>query len=139
MNALSTENRGQSRWRLVTAWRRHWLRQMWLVALCLCASLGQAQVTIFSEGFEGSFPDSGSWTVGDDDPVGTTAYWNTVDATFGGEGAHGGSRKAYCSGTGFGGTTANPTYQSDMTAYMSRTINLGGLSAASLTFWYKLP
>lgn len=98
-----------------------------------------AQVTVFSEDFEGSFPAGGGWTVGDDDPFGTTAYWNSVDAAFGGESPHGGVRKAYCSGIGFGGTTANPTYQSDMTAYMSRPINLGGMSAATLTFWFKLP
>jgi hypothetical protein len=126
-------------WRLATVFRRRFLCRFWLLALCFHATLSYSQVTIFSENFEGSFPDSGGWATGDDDPFGPTAFWNTVDAIFGGEGAHGGSRKAYCSGTGFGGTIANPTYQSDMTAYMSRPINLGGLSAANLTFWYKLP
>ncbi len=126
-------------WRLATVFRRRFLCRLWLVALCLHAALGYSQVAIFSESFEGSFPDSGGWATGDDDPFGPTAYWNAVDATFGGEGAHGGSRKAYCSGTGFAGTLANPTYQSDMTAFMSRSINLGGFTTASLTFWFKLP
>src|ERR1043166_7117408 len=96
-----------------------------------------AQTIVLSEDFEGSFP--GGWTVGDSDPFGTTAYWNTVDSAFGGEGTHGGSRKVYCAGVGFGGTTANPTYQSDMNAFLSRSINLGGYSAATLSFWYKIP
>jgi hypothetical protein len=139
MNALSTDIRRQSRWNPRAGSRRRYFCFLWLVAMCFHASLCYSQVTIFSENFEGSFPISGAWTVGDDDPFGTTAYWSSVDAAFGGEGTHGGSRKAYCSGIGFGGTIANPTYQSDMTAFMSRTINLGGLSAASLTFWYKLP
>lgn len=125
--------------RFATTFPGKWLCGLVLAILCLHASQSASQVTVFSEGFEGSFPASGGWTVGDDDPFGPTAYWNTVDATFGGEGAHSGSRKAYCSGMGFGGTIANPTYRSDMTAFMSRQINLGGLSAASLTFWFKLP
>jgi len=129
----------QATWKLATVFRRKWLFGLWLTTLCLLAPQIFSQVTIFSESFEGSFPDSGNWTAGDDDPFGTTAYWSSVDATFGGEGAHGGSRKAYCSGTGYGGTIASPTYQSDMNAFMSRSINLGGFSAASLTFWYKLP
>ncbi|MGH8247364.1 MAG: hypothetical protein ACREUU_13140, partial [Gammaproteobacteria bacterium] len=126
-------------WKFGTDIRRRLFGALWLAALCFHATLGFSQVTIFSDNFEGSFPDSGGWAAGDDDPFGTTAYWNTVDAAFGGEGAHGGSRKAYCSGTGFGGTIANPTYQSDMTAFMSHPINLGGFSGASLTFWFKLP
>jgi len=139
MNIPGRDFSGKTMERFVAVFRRRLLYVMWLAVMYLHASLSLAQVMIFSEGFEGSFPASGGWTAGDDDPFGPTAYWNTVDATFGGEGTHGGSRKAYCSATGFGGTAANPTYQSDMTAFMSRPINLGGYSAATLTFWYKLP
>ncbi len=139
MKASSSDFRERTLWKFATDLRRKLFCAFWLTAFCFHATLGFSQVTIFSENFEGTFPDSGGWTAGDDDPFGPAAYWNTVDATFGGEGAHGGSRKAYCSGIGFGGTLANPTYQSDMAAYMSRPINLGGLSTASLTFWFKLP
>ena len=125
--------------RLATGNFRKFSCSLLLAALCLHASLGFSQVTIFTEGFEGSFPTSGGWTTGDDDPYGPAAFWNSVDDTFGGEGAHSGSRKAYCSGTGYGGTIANPTYQSDMASFMARPINLGGLTAASLSFWFKLP
>jgi hypothetical protein len=139
MNPPTADSRARPEFKFATGVRRRLLGALWLMALCLHATVSSAQVTIFSENFEASFPDTGAWTVGDDDPFGTTAYWNAVDAAFGGEGTHSGSRKAYCSGIGFGGTMASPTYQSDMTAFMSRTINLGGLSGASLTFWYKLP
>ncbi len=98
-----------------------------------------AQITIFSEDFEGPFPSSGGWLANDADPIGPPAYWSTVDAAFGGEGAHSGNRKAYCAGIGFGGTATAPTYQSDMIAFMTRSINLGGYSGASLSFWFKMP
>src|SRR5437867_994845 len=139
MNSSSSDFRMQIFGKLASGFRRKLLCGLWLAALCLMPPQIFSQVTVFSEDFEGSFPASGGWTTGDVDPFGPTAYWNTVDAAFGGEGAHSGSRKAYCSGTGFGGTAASPTYQSDMAAFMSRQINLGGFSAASLTFWYKLP
>jgi hypothetical protein len=116
---------------------RRSLWKWWLLAvLALSPHLG-AQIVVLSEDFEGTFP--GGWTVADDDPFGTSAYWGAADSAFGGEGAHSGTRKAYCAGSGFGGTTANPVYQSDMTASMSRSINLGGFSAVTLTFWFKIP
>jgi hypothetical protein len=119
--------------------RRGCSPSLWLAVLLMQTAQLFAQVTVFSEDFEGSFPSGGGWTLGDDDPYGLPAYWNTVDSGFGGEGTHSGSRKAYCAGAGFGGTTNNPTYQSDMMVYMSRPINLGGLISASLSFWYKIP
>src|SRR5439155_3707778 len=91
------------------------------------------QTAIFSEGFEGPFPVSGGWSVSDTDPFGAEAYWNAVDASFGGAGVHSGIRKAYCAGIGFGGTAAQPNYQADMGAFMSRPINLGGLMGSTLT------
>ncbi len=97
------------------------------------------QVVIFSEDFEGAFPAGGGWIVGDADPIATTAYWDTVDSTFGGEGVHSGSRKAYCAGFGFAGTTDSPMYQNDMIAFMNRSLNLGGYSGASMSFWFKIP
>ena len=117
------------------------LVRCWLsVALILLFTTHlHAAVTIFSEDFEGAFPSAGAWTVGDADPFGTNCYWGAVDSAFGGEGAHGGTRKAYCAAVGFLGTSAAPLYQCDMSAFMSRQINLGGYSSASLSFWFKIP
>src|SRR5881397_1201316 len=139
MNSSSSDFRMQIFGKLASGFRRKLLCGLWLAALCLMPPQIFSQVTVFSEDFEGSFPASGGWTTGDDDPFGPTAYWNTVDSAFGGEGAHSGNRKAYCAGFGFGGSTANPNYQSDMIAFMSRSINLSGYSASSLSFWFKIP
>ncbi|NWG09936.1 MAG: hypothetical protein HXX80_06520, partial [Nitrososphaerales archaeon] len=71
-----------------------------------CAQIGTQLVpnTIFTEDFEGGFGNGiNGWSVGDDEPSGTTAYWNDVNSAFGGEGTHSGSWKAYCAGTGYGG------------------------------------
>ena len=111
-----------------------------IIVLCFLLTwtgLAGAQTTILTEGFEGAFP--GSWSVGDSNPSGTTAYWDDVGWDFGGEGAHGGSWKGYCAGIGYGGTASSPTYRDYMTAYMSHSINLSGYSSAQLTFWYKIP
>jgi len=118
-----------------------------LCAICILATalVGfrsqalQAQTTILSEDFEGNFPSDNGWTVGDSNASGTPSYWGTEDASFGGEGTHGGNRKGYCAGIGHGGTTANPTYQNSMTANMSKTIDLSAYTGASLSFWYKTP
>ena len=96
-------------------------------------------VTLLSEGFEGSFPSDNGWSVGDSNSNGTTAYWDDVSSSFGGEGTHGGSWKGYCAGVGYGGTSSTPTYRDSMNAYMSRSINLANLSSANLSFWYKIP
>jgi hypothetical protein len=96
-------------------------------------------VTILSEGFEGIFPEDNGWSVGDSNPFGTDAYWNDVDSAFGGEGTHSGSWKGYCADIGNGGTYSDPAYQNDMTAYMSKTIDLSGYSSAMLSFWHKIP
>lgn len=109
-----------------------------LAALALAvAAVSHAQTTILFEGFEGAFPDA--WSVGDGNGAGTPAYWDDVNAAFGGEGAHAGNWKGYCAGFGHGGTTDSPTYQNDMAAYMSRAIDLSGCSSATLSFWYKIP
>ena len=113
------------------------LRILCCVMLLLLTNHLHAQVTIFAEDFEGAFP--GAWTVGDTDPFGTTAYWGVVDSTFGGEGVHGGTHKAYCAAVGFAGTSASPLYQGDMSSFMSRQINLGGYKSATLGFWLKIP
>jgi hypothetical protein len=96
-------------------------------------------VTLLSEGFEGSFPADNGWSVSDANSAGTAAYWNDVSSSFGGEGTHGGSWKGYCAGSGYAGSSTSPTYQNSMNASMSKSVNLGGLSSASLTFWYKIP
>jgi len=98
-----------------------------------------AQTTILSEGFESTFP--GSWSVGDANSSGTTAYWSDVDIrSFGSiPAAHTGNWAGYCAGVGHAGTALSPTYQNSMDAYMSRSINLSGYTSATLTFWYIIP
>src|ERR1043165_6491665 len=105
-------------------------------AFCSVSSLW-SQTTILSEGFEGAFP--GLWTVGYSDPEGSDATWKDVDAAFGGEGAHTGNWKGYCAGIGYGGTSANPTYDVSMSAFMARQVDLTGYSDATLSFWFKIP
>lgn len=104
-----------------------------------CPVAPMTGTTLISEGFEGVFP--GSWSTGDGDPNGTTAYWRDVNSTFGGEGAHTGNWKGYCAGTSypFGSTEPNPTYQNYMQAYMEQFFNRLGYGAISLSFWYKIP
>ncbi|MGQ9718372.1 MAG: hypothetical protein ACUVWK_00740 [Nitrososphaerales archaeon] len=107
-----------------------------------CAQIGTQLVptTIFTEDFEGSFGNGiNGWSVGDDNPSGTTAYWNDVNSAFGGEGTYSGSWKAYCAGSGYGGTSSSPTYQNYMDAYMTRTVNLIGYDDAYVSFYYKMP
>jgi len=107
-----------------------------------CAQIGNKSVstTIFSEGFESGFGNGfNGWSVGDSNPSGTTAYWNDVNSAFGGEGTHSGNYKAYCAGTGYGGSSSSPTYQNYMDAYMTRTVNLIGYDDAYVQFYYKMP
>ena len=98
-------------------------------------SLARAQTTILSEGFEGAFP--GSWSTGD--PSVPSVYWKDVYNTVGTVTAHSGAWKGYCAGIGYGGTSANPTYTNNMTAFMSRSISLAGYYGANLSFWVNIP
>ena len=113
-----------------------WLTLLAVALLGFCTLL-RAQTTILSEGFEQRFP--GAWSVGDGNSAGRSSYWKSVSAGFGGEGAHGGEWKVYCAGTGYAGDDADPTYQNDMSAYLSRTLDLTGYLSATLTFWHKIP
>jgi hypothetical protein len=112
---------------------------LFLIILISSSYFAFPQTTLLSETFEGAFPSANGWTIGDANSSGTSAYWKDVDSLFGGEGTYAGSWKGYCAGTGYAGTTANPTYQNYMSAYMSKNINLSAYSAASLTFYYKIP
>jgi hypothetical protein len=90
---------------------------LWLL-VALAGALGQclhAQNTILFEGFEGAFPGT-LWTVGDETGAGTPAYWDDVNASFGGDDPHFGAWKGYCAGIGYAGDAANPTYQDYMAA-----------------------
>src|SRR6266567_1920063 len=120
------------------------LKGNWLV--CLACSLlwlasvnARAQTTILLETFEGAFP--GSWSVGDANASGTTAYWRDLSVPFGsiGRAPDDSGYIGYCAGTGYGGSSSSPTYQDNMDGYMSRSINLSGYSSATLTFWYAIP
>jgi hypothetical protein len=105
---------------------------LWLLALS-----APAAVTILTEGFEGAFP--GAWSTGDANASGTPAYWKDVTGSFGSGGSHSGGWKGYCAGNGFGGTSASPTYQNSMAAYMSQSFDLTGYTLAQLTFWHIIP
>ncbi len=94
---------------------------------------------ILSETFEGRFPEDNGWAVGNSHPMGATAYWDDVDAAFGGEGTHTLNRKGYCAGEGFDGTTDTPSYPINLESFMSRSVNLTVFSSANLTFWFKIP
>ncbi len=107
-----------------------------LLCIALTGQAARAATTNFFEGFESGLTN---WVVGDGNPNDTPAYWGIVNSSFGGEGTHSGSFKAYCAGTGYAGTAASPAYRDSMTAYLARTINLGGYTNATLSFWYKLP
>lgn len=102
-----------------------------------------ATVVLFEEDFEGSFGNgTNGWTVEDLDSYGTTAYWNDVDSSFGGEGTAHGSKKAYAaanSSSAYCGSTTNPSYPMYMESSMSRTIDLSQMNTAQLSFWYKIP
>ena len=101
------------------------------------ASVAYTTNVIFSEGFETNFPSG--WQVGDANASGTPAYWAAVSSPFGGVTAPDGSRMGYCAGVGYGGTSASPAYQNNMTAYLQRTFDLSGSSAVTLTFRSRIP
>jgi hypothetical protein len=105
-------------------------------ATFLTTADGRAATTNFVDGFENGLTN---WVAGDGNPSGTTVYWGLVDSAFGGEGTRGGASKAYCAAFGNGGTTAAPVYQDDMSAYLSRTVDLRGYTNATLSFWSKIP
>ena len=101
----------------------------------------RAQTTVLFEGFEGNFPADNGWSVGDDNPSGTPAFWDDVNSTFGGAGTHSGGWKGYCAGSTypFNSSEPNPVYQNDMTAFMQRSVDLTGFVSAQLSFWYIIP
>jgi hypothetical protein len=117
--------------------RMRWLGV--LSALCL-ALVARADVTILSEGFEGTFPGGNGWSVGDANATGTPAYWeDEPSAGFGSVTAHTGNWKGYCAGIGFAGTAASPIYQNNMRAYMEKSLNFSGYFGATLLFWLNIP
>lgn len=110
--------------------------------LCWFAPCASAQTIRLFEGFEGAFPQDNAWAVGDANPDGlTNPYWEDVNASFGDEGTHSGDRKGYCAGTAypFGSAEPSPFYEDYMDAFMSKSVNLAGFTAANLTFWHKIP
>jgi len=102
-----------------------------------CAQIGSKSVptTILEEDFETGID---GWSIGDSNPIGGDAHWALALAAFGGEGAHSGNQKMYCS-VPYGGTPSDPKYQNYMDAYMTRTVNLIGYDDAYVQFYYKMP
>lgn len=113
-------------------------RRLFVVVLVAIGVLPTAQAakTNFFESFESTLAN---WVVGDTNPFSAPAYWGIVNSAFGGEGTRSGSFKAYCAGIGFVGTASNPRYQNEMTAFLSRTVDLTTYTNAVLSFYYKMP
>jgi hypothetical protein len=112
-------------------------RWLFLLLVLLASPLKtRAATTNFFEGFEAGLTN---WVVGDADPTSVPAYWGIVNSAFGGEGTHSGNFKAYCAGIGYGGSTNSPAYTNYMISYLSRTVNLSGMTNATLTFWSRIP
>lgn len=114
-----------------------------LVVLTMLLTNGRASAqtnVIFRENFEGNFPQDGGWIVGDQNDEGDPAFWDDVNLfSFGSPPPNGSAWAGYCAGVGFGGNVFQPSYQSDMTAFMSKTLDLRGYSSATLTFWHTVP
>ncbi|MCP8314073.1 MAG: pre-peptidase C-terminal domain-containing protein [archaeon] len=106
-----------------------------------CAQIGERSgvTQIFKEDFEEGFGDGiNGWSVWDDNPAGTDAYWDDVDSDFGGEDTYSGNYKGYCAGFGYSGTSSSPSYRLNMDASMSRTLDLTDYDAAEVHFHHKL-
>ena len=97
-----------------------------------------AQTVIFSDGFENGL---NGWQAADINLDPPSSYWGVVESAFGGTvvGTHSGTNKAYCAAVGYTGSTLSPNYRSNMTAILSRTINLTGYTNATLSFWHQIP
>lgn len=109
-------------------------------ALLLAVPWASAQsTTIFTEGFENSFP--GTWNVGDSNTVAPDHTWASVAGAFGGHGAASGGKMGYCAGSKYvpNSIQANPQYSNNSTAFMERGLDLSNHSAATLKFMLKIP
>ena len=85
-----------------------------------------ASTTIFTEGFEGTFPAPG-WTVN----TSLSRKWDETAYT-----AHTGTQSAFCAE--YAGNDASNTYVNRMTTYMQRSVSLANRVSANLSFYYKL-
>jgi hypothetical protein len=95
----------------------------------------------FSDGFENS--TNGAWSAADLDPDHGDDYWNY--STFR---VHNGTQSMWCAGIGYNDEASDLNanvhlYDDNMTAVLSRPVNLARLSsinatAATLNFWYFL-
>ncbi len=110
------------------------------MAVAMTITASAATVTVLNETFEGTFPSGNGWSVGDANSTGTPAYWGKVSSVIGTGGTPDGSgNKGWCAGIGGAGTVSAPRHQDNMSAYMSKAINLTGASAASLNFRLNIP
>jgi hypothetical protein len=114
-----------------------------LVVLIMFLTGGRAAAqtnVLFREDFEGNFPQDGGWNVGDQNDEGDPAFWDDVSLfSFGSPPPNGSEWVGYCAGVGYGGNAFQPFYQSYMTAFMSKTLDLRGYTSATLTFWHTVP
>jgi hypothetical protein len=101
------------------------------MALVLIFGAGTAQTTIFSDGFEGSFP--GTWYIGNDGGLGgytwgDNNYW-----------AYAGSWSAFCCDSSNGSLNGANTYKNDRHTYMEkRGVSFSSFTSCSLKFRLKM-
>jgi hypothetical protein len=101
------------------------------MALVLVFGAGTAQTTIFSDGFEGSFP--GTWYIGNDGGLGgytwgDNNYW-----------AYAGSWSAFCCDSSNGSLNGANTYKNDRHTYMEkRGVSFSSFTSCSLKFRLKM-
>jgi hypothetical protein len=107
---------------------------MWL----LFAITTGAQNLLVSEGFEGTFPGS-RWTIGDTNPLGLERFWGRVDSAYGSVAARSGDYKVYCAAAGTNATNFSAVYPVNISAFMTRSVNLSNYTYANLRFYYYTP
>jgi hypothetical protein len=88
----------------------------------------KAQTTIFSENFDGAWPNS--WYVGNDGGI-TTQMWGDNSYRY-----YSGGYSGFCADSG--SNSANG-YANNLHTYMEkRAVSLAGYTSATLTFWYYI-
>jgi hypothetical protein len=101
--------------------------KLFLFSFIIFTQLGLSQTTIFSENFDGTFPNS--WFIGNDGGISTLKWginsYRKASGTYSG----------FCAANG----TSSNTYPNSLSTYMERrNISLSGYTNATLTFKYYL-
>lgn len=112
----------------------------------LLALPANAQTTILFESFENKNSFATNWVVESNYPdEEDAALWGVVDKFFGGtlDVPRTGTNKLYCAAIrpdgspAYYGSATNPRYPDNMSAFITRDVDLQGYKSATLTFWFK--